>query len=184
MSTKSTKGELILHPIRMRLVSELGNREMTTRELAAALPDIAQATLYRQIKRLQEGGIFHVTNEQVVNGAVERTYGLVANQSRLTAEDVANLSAEEHMQYFSVFAAGLIDSFSRYLEQAETPLLEPDGASYNQAIIYLSDEERVAFQEQLLNIVGKVLTNKADEKRKKYTLASVVIPDVSNQEVR
>lgn len=178
MSVKSTKGELILHPIRMRLVSELGNREMTTRELATALPDIAQATLYRQIKRLQEGGIFHVTDEQMVNGAIERTFGLVANQSRLTAEDVAELSAEEHVQYFSVFAAGLIDSFSRYVQQAKTPLLEPDGASYNQAIIYLSDEEREAFQTQLVTIVGKALTNQPDENRKKYTLASVVIPDV------
>ena len=173
----STKGDLILHPIRMRLVTELGNREMTTRQLADALPDIAQATLYRQIKRLQEGGIFQITDEQLVNGAIERTYSLVANQNRLSADDVANLTPDEHTQYFSVFAAGLIDAFSRYVNQTEAPLREDGGASYNQAIIYLSDEERTTFQKQLLNVVGKAMSNQPNSERKKYTLASVVIPD-------
>lgn len=171
------KGELILHPIRMRLVTELGNRKMTTRQLANALTDIPQATLYRQIKRLHDGGIFQVCKEEVVNGAIERTYSLVPDQSRLTPEDVSHLSAEEHIQYFSVFAAGLMDSFSRYVETNKAPLTEDGGASYNQAIIYLSDEERAIFQEKLIAIVSKAMNNQPDSKRKKYTLASVVIPD-------
>ncbi|MEM8858300.1 MAG: helix-turn-helix domain-containing protein [Chloroflexota bacterium] len=171
------KAKLIIHPIRMRIVSELGHRQMTTRQLAAALPDIAQATLYRQIKQLLDGGVLAIAKEEVISGQVERTYALISSQNRLTADEIAALSAEEHMQYFSVFAAGLIDGFSRYVQQADPDNFAAEGMSYNQAIIHLTDEERREFQQQLLGIVGKVLSNPPSPDRKKYTLASVVLPD-------
>ena len=171
------KANLIIHPIRMRIVSELGHRQMTTRQIAAALPDIPQATLYRQIKQLLDGEILHVAKEEAISGQIERTYALVSAQNRLTADEIAQLSADEHIQYFSVFAAGLIDGFSRYVQQANPADFAADGASYNQAIIYLSDEERAAFQHHLLQAVEAVMSNPPSPERKKYTLASVVIPD-------
>lgn len=170
------KSELIIHPVRMRLVAELGNRQMTTRQLAAALPDISQATLYRQIKILHENGIVVVANEQVVNGAVERTYALGAAQNRLDEDEIQSLSAEQHVQYFSIFAAGLIDAFERYATQSDPVRFPKEGMSYNQAVIYLSDEERVAFQEKLLAVVGDVMAQLPAPNRKRFLLASAVIP--------
>jgi hypothetical protein len=79
-----TKSDLLLHPVRMRLVTELAGRQMTPGQLAAALPDVPQATLYRQINRLLEGGVFEVVAEQVVNGATERTYAVVGGGDRLS----------------------------------------------------------------------------------------------------
>ena len=112
----------------------------------------------------------------MVNGAIERTYSLVHQQNRLSADELASLSPEQHIQYFTVFATGLIDAFSRYITQ-DTADMATDGTSYNQAAIYLSDEERANFQADLLKIVGQVLTNPPTEERKRYMLASVVIPE-------
>ena len=173
----SKKSDLIIHPVRLRLVAEVANRQMTTRQLAAALSDIPQATLYRQIKRLHEGGVLSIVSEEMVNGAIERTYALVASQNRLTPEELADVTPEQHIQYFSVFAAALIDSFSRYVLARGTADFTADGTSYNQAVIYLSDEERAAFQAQLLQVVGPILGHGPTPERKRYTLASVVIPD-------
>jgi DNA-binding transcriptional ArsR family regulator len=42
--------ELLLHPLRMRILTELIAHERTPSQVAAALPDVPHATLYRQIK--------------------------------------------------------------------------------------------------------------------------------------
>lgn len=172
-----TKSDLLLHPVRLRLVTELAGRQMTPGQLAAVLPDVAQATLYRHINRLVEGGVFEVVAEQVVNGATERTYGVVAGSERLTAVEMQSVSAEQHIRYFSTFAAALIDAFTRYTQQSDPANFASEGLSYNRAIIYLTDEERAAFQEQIMNLVGGVMANQPTPERQRYTLASVTIPE-------
>ena len=176
-----TKSDLLLHPVRMRLVTELAGRQMTPGQLAAALPDVPQATLYRQINRLLAGGIFEVVAEQVVNGAKERTYAVVGGAERLSLDETQSITPEQHIRYFSTFAAVLIDTFTRYVQQADPPKLAEDGLSYNRAVIYLSDAEREAFQKQIIQLVGSVMTNQPTPERKRYTLASVTIPEERNQ---
>lgn len=175
-----SKSDLLLHPVRLRLVTELAGRPMTPGQLAAAMPDVPQATLYRHINRLLQGGVFEVVAEQVVNGATERTYGVMAGAERLTAVEMQSVTPEQHIRYFSTFAAALIDAFSRYVQQADPATLGEDGLSYNRAVIYLSDGERQVFQEQILNLVGSVMTNQPTPERQRYTLASVTIPEERN----
>ncbi|WP_420645090.1 helix-turn-helix domain-containing protein [Candidatus Leptofilum sp.] len=172
-----SKSDLLLHPVRMRLVTELAGRQMTPRQLAAAMSDVAQATLYRHIRRLLDGGIFEVVAEQVVNGATERTYGVVSGSARLTADEMQSVSAEQHVRYFSTFAAALIDTFARYAQQSDPADFASEGLSYNRAVIYLTDEERIAFQTQIINLVGQVMANQPALERKRFTLASVTIPE-------
>ncbi|MEM7134334.1 MAG: hypothetical protein AAF702_49140 [Chloroflexota bacterium] len=144
---------------------------------------MAQATLYRQIKQLHDGGIIEIVAEERGNGAVERTYSIVEGGARLSPEELAGISAEAHIQYFSIFAAGLIDTFSRYVTNAEsTPESPADGMSYNRATVYLSDSEREALREQLNTLISGILQQEPSPERKRYTLASVVIPDERNEE--
>ncbi len=172
-----SKSDLLLHPVRMRLVTELAGRQMTPSQLAAALPDVPQATLYRQINRLLEGGVFEVVAEQVVNGATERTYAVVGGAARLSLDERQTITPEQHVRYFSTFAAVLIDAFTRYVQQADPTKVAEEGLSYNRAVIYLSDAERAAFQEQIIQLVGQVMANQPTPERKRYTLASVTIPE-------
>ena len=69
--------DLLLHPVRLRVVKAfLGDRALTTAQLAAELSDVPAGSLYRHISRLTKAGVLHVVAERRVRGAVERTYAL------------------------------------------------------------------------------------------------------------
>ncbi len=56
-----TSADLLLHPVRLRIVQAfLGDRALTTTELQAELPDVPAASLYRQVARLVDGGVLGV----------------------------------------------------------------------------------------------------------------------------
>ncbi|NNJ11357.1 helix-turn-helix domain-containing protein [Chloroflexales bacterium ZM16-3] len=50
MST--SPADLLLHPIRLRIIVALTVQQLTVQQLAGVLPDVPQATLYRQIHKL------------------------------------------------------------------------------------------------------------------------------------
>jgi hypothetical protein len=174
--------DLILHPIRLRLMTELAGRQMTSQQLAQALPDVPQASLYRHIKKLLEGGAFEIVSEQVVNGATERTFAVAAGQERLSLAEAQAMTTAEHIQAFNTFAASLIEAFSRYMVGADPAQFAEDGVSYNRAVIYLDAAERAEFQEAVMALVGGVMANQPQPGRKRYTLASVVIPDERSEQ--
>ena len=69
--------EIMLNPIRLRIVQELAKtQEMTTSELCRKLPDIPRATLYRHVNLLLENNILTVVSEKRVRGSLERTLAL------------------------------------------------------------------------------------------------------------
>jgi DNA-binding transcriptional ArsR family regulator len=171
-----TQADLILHPVRLRMMTELAGRQMTPRQLANALPDIPQATLYRHIKTLVDGGILEVVAEEDVNGSVERTYAVVKGAGRLSGEELQMLSAEEHLRYFTIYAVKLIEDFAAYLRTAQLEENSQNAMSYNTASIYLTDAERAQFQEAVIAVVGRAMSNAPAPDRKCYNLSSIVIP--------
>ncbi len=59
-----TPAEILLHPVRLRIVLAFGAEQLTTAQLADRLPDIAHATLYRQIATLADAGMLEVVDER------------------------------------------------------------------------------------------------------------------------
>ena len=56
-----TTADLLLHPVRLRIVQAfLGDRALTTSDLAAELADIPPASLYRHVARLVDAGVLAV----------------------------------------------------------------------------------------------------------------------------
>lgn len=143
MRTKgaAVKADSLLHPIRMRLVQVLAQgRALTPAQLAEALPDVPQATLYRHLQKLAEAGLVTVVSERAVRGARERTYALPASGAVLSQGDVAEASSEDHMRYFTTFVAGLLGEFARYTEGGDVDLAR-DRVGYRTLPLYLSDDE-------------------------------------------
>src|ERR1700681_1636175 len=135
------RADLVLHPVRLRIILAFARgRRLTPQEVAAVLPDVSQATLYRQIERLFRGGALAIASERRVRGAVERTYVLAEGGSSVSLEDLANSSRDDHLGYFTAFAAGLIAQFERYLEREEIDLLK-DGVGYREVVLNLTDEK-------------------------------------------
>ena len=69
--------DLLLHPVRLRIVKAfLGERALTTGQLAEELEDVPSGSLYRHVALLVKAGVLQVVAERRVRGAVERTYML------------------------------------------------------------------------------------------------------------
>jgi hypothetical protein len=171
-----TSAELLLHPVRLRIVQAfLGERALTTTALRAELPDVPPASLYRHVARLVDRGVLSVVAERRVRGALERTYILRAAAARIGADEVAKMTVDEHRQAFLAFVAGLIGDAERYLSRPDVDPLR-DGASYNLAGLWLDDVELIEFARDLYTVVQPRLANGPRPGRTRRILATVLLP--------
>ncbi|MEO1289659.1 MAG: helix-turn-helix domain-containing protein, partial [Chloroflexota bacterium] len=156
-----TKADLILHPIRIRIITELLRAEMSPQQLAKLLSDVPQATLYRHINKLEDANILEVISETPIRGTVEKVYGVVAGASRLSPDDIKTMSAEEHLHYFMTFAASLIGDFTRFIEQVEPddPSVLSGAMQYSKALFYLSDDEALEINKAIAEMAQKAYEN-------------------------
>ncbi len=78
----------------------LGEERLTTKQLQARLPHVAQASLYRAVSRLVDAGVLDVVETRRRGGAIERVYaaaplpegGTAAQEAVRAAADIAGKS--------------------------------------------------------------------------------------------
>ncbi len=168
--------DLLLHPVRLRIVKAfLGDRALTTRQLAAELPDVPAATVYRHVGRLAEAGVLHVVAERRVRGITERTYTLRLFAAQMQPGEVAAMSLEEHGSAFLAYVAGLLGDFDRYLS-TEPKSPARDGAGYRVAAMWLTDAELADYRRDLAAITAPLLGNAPGEGRRRRMLYTVMLP--------
>ena len=176
---KKTKVDLILHPIRMRILMALSGSQKTSQQLADNLRDVPQATLYRHINRLAQAGIIQVVEERQVRGTVEKVYAVETRTTRLTAEDVARFSKDDHLRYFIAFVTTLMDDFSRYIQHSEKIDLAADGVGYGKFPLELNDEEFSSLTAKMNEVFKPYLNNQPGQDRRRRIFSSIIMPDVS-----
>jgi len=171
-----TSADLLLHPIRLRIVQAfLGDRALTTSKLRTELPDVPPASLYRHVARLADGGVLAVVAERRVRGALERTYVLRAAAGSVSLDEVARMTADDHRQAFLAFVAGIVGDFDRYLARSDIDLVR-DGVSYNLAGMWLTDAEFTELLQDLARVIQPRLANAPTPGRKRRILASILVP--------
>jgi len=169
--------DVILHPVRMRIIQYLINQQLTAQQLKEFLPDIPQASLYRNLKKLVETGVIHIVDEIPIRGTVEKVYSIHnPNKVTFSPEDLNKLSRDEHMSLFIKFMANLMGEYDRYLDQDRIDLVS-DGVTFRQASIHLNEEEYVEFINELSAVYLKVINNEPKEGRRRRTVATIVIPE-------
>lgn len=176
-----TRADLILHPIRMRIIQAFlsggQSRWLTAHDLGQLLTDVPKATLYRHLNRLAEAGLLTVVEERRVRGAVERVYQ-IADVSGLVLgpDDLTHATPSDHLRYFTTWIMGLLGDAARYLRQEQ---IDPaaDGFGYRQIPLYLSDDEMLGLSQALFEAVQPYLDNDAAPGRRRRTLTTVLIPD-------
>ncbi|WP_284642238.1 helix-turn-helix domain-containing protein [Paenibacillus silviterrae] len=172
-----SKADLILHPVRLKLIQTLvGGRQLTVGQMAERLPEVPQATLYRHLNLLRKGGLLVVVDQKQIRGAVERVYALADQGESLTEEDLKKATPQDHMQYFLHFLAGLINDFGTYLE-GESIDPRKDGLSYRQASFFASDEELLEFIAGFRESLYRMMDNEPTEARRKRILTTILLPD-------
>lgn len=171
-----TPADVVLHPVRLRIVQAfLGDRELTTGELRAELPDVATATLYRQVSAMVDGGVLEVADERRVRGAVERTYRLRAGAAYVDADAAATMSVDDHRRAFLAFVAGLVGDLDRYLDAGEVDLAR-DGVGYRQHALHLTDDELADLVADLRAVVAPRLGLRPDGVRTRRLFSTVLVP--------
>ena len=169
--------DLLLHPVRLRIVQALLGRPMTPLELMDALGDVPQASLYRHVNHLTAGGLLSVVETRPVRGAVERTYAVVEEAVSLGADSMADVGPEEHRRYFSTFIGTLLAGFGRYLETGASDLVA-DGVGYHQTPMWLTDEELARLSERLSDVLRSGFANPPGRGRRRRLVSTVVFPEV------
>lgn len=168
--------ETLLHPVRLRIVQcLLGGRTRTTGELRKDLPDVAAATLYRQVATLLDAELLEVVEEHRVRGAVERTYRLREPAPHVGATEAADMTPEQHRQAFLTFVAGLLGDFDRYLDAGDVDLAR-DLVGYRQAALHLTDAEMREFLQDLAAVIRPRMDLAPSSERVRRMVTTVVMP--------
>ena len=173
----ATRRDLLLHPVRLRIVEALSGRSMTPQQLLDRLGDVAQATLYRHVNQLQEAGIIEVVDEQQVRGGIERTYRVVDGAAHLRPEDLEDASASEILQLFVTFVGTLVSDFSAHLDRQDDLDLVGDRIGFSQVPLWLSDEEFDRMSAAINEAIGPLTANEPTENRRRRLLSIIVMPD-------
>jgi DNA-binding transcriptional ArsR family regulator len=154
LSTMIPKPELVIHPVRLRILGALAARPMTTKQIASVLLDIPQATLYRQIHVLLEGGALRVVGERTVKGIVESTYATIEAAARFDRAEFAAILPEDHMRFFGVFLGAQMSDVQGYFQQ-ESYDTTREGMTYFRVSLQLTDKEARALRIDLLELMKR-----------------------------
>ena len=171
-----SKVDLILHPVRIRIIHILFGREMTTQEIAKSMPDVPPATLYRHLNLLARANVVSVVAENRVRGAIERVYTVSPRQIAITEEDLRHLDRDDHRRMFMSFIASVIGGFERYLGQNRIDLVA-DGVTYRQATLYLDDDEFRRFAAEVGAVFQRAVALPPRPGRRQRTVSTIVIPE-------
>ena len=167
---------LLLHPVRLRILQAfLGDRALTTSQLSAELSDIPPASLYRHVARLVAAGVLQVVAERRVRGAIERTYVLRLAAARVSLDEVAAMTTDDHRQMFRAFVAGLLADFDRYLAAGTVDLVK-DGVAFGIEGLWLDDAELRDLMVELYRVLQPRRVNGPKKGRRRRLLASVLMP--------
>lgn len=168
--------DLLLHPVRLRIVNAMsGGRRLTTAQLGARLRKIPQATLYRHVGMLVEGGILEVDEEVPVRGTVERRYRLSHERARITPDMAKSMSLDQHRYGFATAMATMIAEFNAYLEQKGADPYA-DSVGYRQFALWLSDAECAALVDEVSTSLLARFRNEPSPERRAYLVSTILFP--------
>jgi Helix-turn-helix domain len=170
------KLELLLHPVRMRVVHVMsGGRVWTTSDLAARLSDVPRTSLYRQVGMLADAGVLEIVEEHRVHGAVERRYRLRADRSTIDSSEAESMSLEDHRQAFAASMAILLAEFDAYLgREGADPVADVIG--YRQGALWLSPDEVRELGDELQAVLRKWASNEPAPGRGQRLVSLISFP--------
>lgn len=117
--------EVLLHPVRIKILTALAEREATPQEIAAMAGDVPKASLYRHINILRAVGAIREVREYRVRGTFEKVYALVTDSGPLAGLGADGQIAERLRRMIrpeetTADQAGVVRRWTAALSAAET----------------------------------------------------------------
>jgi len=169
--------DIVLHPVRMKIIQQLGGRSMTTTQLREALPEVKQATLYRHVAALLEADILAVVEERHVRGATERTLALGDRLAHVGHGELQAMDAVQLRSAFTMFLSGLSNDFERLLDDDRVDMRGSLG--FARAVLHLDTQDLEKLQAELMDVLTPYLA-KRKEGQRRIAFATVLIPETDD----
>jgi DNA-binding transcriptional ArsR family regulator len=173
-----TREDLLLHPVRLRVILAVAGRQVTAGELAGELPDVPQATLYRAIRTLVAAGILSVVKERQVRNTTEKTYALPNPNLALTPADLAGASPADHLRLFTRYLGLLLGYYARYVQDGVVDLAR-DHIAFGMFPVYMSDAEAHKLGRSINALFQPLLKNQASPRRRRFVFGLTSLLDVA-----
>jgi hypothetical protein len=166
---------LVFHPVRMRVITAVSGQTVTTKQLQKAIPEIPQATLYRHIGALINGGVLEVMELRKIRGVEERLLRMKGPPS-VTPRDLKGKTRVELEQLGNMFVSGLLSDIRRYLYGRKKPDPFRDGVQIHKALLLLSDAELAKLNGEVMRLILAALKRKPAAGRKGRIFSYSIIP--------
>ena len=168
--------ELVIHPVRLRILQSLESDSLTTQEIADRLPDVPKSSLYRHLRLLLESEFVGLAEIRLVKGIQEKVYQL-SRPARLGPDDIAGLSADDHLRYFTIYLMTLLRSFSDYLIQSPAIDFVADRTGYSEVTFWANRHELDGFTAKLNESLIPLIENEPEEGRSQHKIAVIMYPE-------
>ena len=174
------KADVILHPVRIRVVQALfGRRRLSPQQLLKAVPGTSIATLYRHLNRMAAACIVAVVETRQVRGTTQRIYALAGERAAdIGKAELRRLSREDHLRHFTTFVATLLDDFHGYLRQRR-PDIPSDGTLLRQEAVNLTRRQARNVAESVRKVIAPYLQFPPGGSRRRYLLTTILFPDAN-----
>lgn len=172
MDSEPSIADVVLHPVRLRIVQKLGGRELTTGALRKELPDITQATLYRHVSALIDAEIVTVVDERRVRGTTERTLALGERMAHVGQDDLDAVSDAELRNAFLSFLGILGEEFDKFIDSGDRNLRKYLG--FGTTPLYVTTDDLAEIQTKFGELLAPYQTEKDECIR--ITLSTTVLP--------
>ena len=141
--------ELILNPIRTRIIQVLSAKEtITASELCETIKDVPRTTLYRHISILLENNILLVVSEKKIRGSLERTLAL-------NTEAMSQINTLENAPQNVI--GFLMNKYARFQNYWNSENADParDKLFLSNSVVMLNDQEFDHFLSELWELIQK-----------------------------
>ena len=173
-----SKADLIIHPIRLRILQVLSRAPATTHKISETLADVPVSSLYRHLRLLLEGELIVISETRLIHGIEEKAYQ-IAKVPRLTQEDLVDLSSEEHLQYFTIYLVTLLEGFKKYLESSPEIDYLRDRTGYTEIEFWATGEELDQLSKSINQSIKTLMENKPSKDRRLQKLAIITHPQTT-----
>lgn len=176
------KTDILLHPVRMRIVQALLQENMTVSELVSKFGNVPQATMYRQLKVLVDSELVKVTEERPIMKTVEKVYSAVKEHTQITKEEHSLLSSEEQLEFFTTYYTHLLQEVQSYLlNEKSKNCSNINEFSYESFSLYLSKEEKKELIQRYHALLKEFTQRQSPSEKTAFTLSTIFVPNVRGE---
>ncbi len=173
-----TQLDVIIHPVRSRILSVVTDRTTTATAIADLLPDVPRPSVYRHVNKMIAAGILRIVRETKVRGATEKWLEVCESRTQLKMEDLRGMSDEQRWALVNNLLMMLSADYRNAVQRTNHTLPVPLICS---VAINLNEKERKEFWQEMLKLVQRYRMEIRPEGRELFSFGCALLPDLDRE---